>query len=73
MTLKNALVNRSWVTYEVARDGHITTVLHVEPVAEIPSDGPDEALLDAVRDYMRRHTNIDRADIRSRVRMPAAS
>jgi hypothetical protein len=62
-------VNRAWRTYQVGRDSKITTTLHVEPIAFISSGSDIEsALVDAIVDYMRKHTDIDWAEIEPRNR-----
>jgi len=53
---------RVWLIHEIARDGIVTTVLHVEHRAG--STVPD-GLADAIIEYMRGHNDIDRAEVQS--------
>lgn len=57
---EHALVARSWLIHEIARDGLVTTVLHVELAtgSNVPS-----ALTDAIIEFMKNNTNIDRAEV----------
>ena len=64
MPFQHPDVNRSWITYELDRQGIITTVLHVEPTnpVQVASD-IETALANAISEYIRVHDDIDRAEI----------
>lgn len=67
MSLKHPFVNRSWITYELARDGIITTILHVEPTMQVSAASDLEgALVEAASEYMRQHDHIDRVQFEPR-------
>jgi hypothetical protein len=60
MVFEHALVNRSWLSYEIGKDRSMTAILHVEP-----SKGGmvESELADAIVQFMRSRGDIDRADV----------
>lgn len=62
MIFTHRLVRRSWLSDEIARDGTITTVLHVVPTNAAPAGSRVEAeLADAIIEFMQTRNDIDRA------------
>jgi len=64
MVFEHALVNKSWLSYEIGKDRSIATILHVEPNKPIPSESAIESeFADAIVRFMKRHGDIDRAEV----------
>jgi hypothetical protein len=69
MPLDHPLINRSWLTYQIDKHGDVRTILHVETKGEIgPKTLAESELAKVVREYMEKHTDIDRADVEPLIR-----
>jgi len=69
MALEHPLVNRAWLTYQMDRNGNVRTILHVEPNHHIETGTLAESELgNVIREYLEKHSDIERADIEAVVR-----
>jgi hypothetical protein len=66
MVFEHALVNRSWLSYEIGKDRSMAAILHVEPNRPIQGGTVESELTDAIVDFIRSRGDIDRAEVLSR-------
>ena len=68
MVFEHALVNRSWLSYEIGKDRSMAAILHVEPNRPIHGGTveSESELTDAIVEFIRSRGDIDRAEVLSR-------
>lgn len=68
---EHELVSHSSIRYEVLKDGTVTTVLTVVPVAFVHSRSDIANLATALAEYLAAHQDVDRADVVPRNSQPS--
>jgi hypothetical protein len=69
MNFRHPLVNKSWVTYEINKNGTVAMILHVELNKIIqPGTKIEAELADAIVEFMKKHDGIDRTEVLPRNR-----
>jgi hypothetical protein len=63
MVFEHALVNRSWLSYEIGKDRSMAAILHVEPNRPIQGGTVESQLTDAIVEFIRSRGDIDRAEV----------
>jgi hypothetical protein len=62
MEFEHPGVNSSWRTWQIDRNGGMTTILNVELAKEVTREDL-EAITTAIVEYMKEHDDIDLTDV----------
>ncbi|MFY7759682.1 hypothetical protein [Aquidulcibacter sp.] len=58
------LVEKTWISHEIEKDGTFKTILHVKPKNPAsPGSDPETKLTNAIVEYLKANDHIDRADV----------